>query len=105
MKKIKVSIPRKKIFDFCRRWKVDEFSFFGSVLREDFHPKSDIDILVTFSPGTQYGLFDLVEMEDELKKLFGRDVDMVEKDAIIQSKNYIRRKNILENTEVIHAAR
>lgn len=104
MKKIKVSIPRKKISAFCRRWKVDEFSFFGSVLREDFHSESDIDILVTFSPDTQYGLFDLVEMEDELKKLFGRSVDMVEKEAIIQSKNYIRRRNILENIEVIYAA-
>ncbi len=104
MKKIKISIPRQKVLDFCRRWKVDEFSFFGSVLREDFHPESDIDVLVTFSPDTQYGLFDLVEMEDELKKLFGRDVDMVEKKAITESKNYIRRKNILENTEVIYAA-
>ena len=104
MKKIKISIPRQKVLDFCRHWKVDEFSFFDSVLREDFHPDSDIDILVTFSPDTQYGLFDLVEMEDELKKLFGRDVDMVEKKAIVESENYIRRKNILENTEVIYAA-
>ena len=104
MEKIKIFIPHNKISNFCRRWKVDEFSLFGSVLREDFHAESDIDVLVTFSPDTQYGLFDLVEMQDELKELFGRDVDMVEKEAVIQSENYIRRKNILENTEVIYAA-
>ncbi len=104
MEKTKVTIPKEKIFDFCKRWKIAEFSLFGSVLREDFHPDSDVDVLISFAPETRYGLFDLVDMEDELKKLFGRDVDMVEKEAIIQSENYIRRKNILENTEVIYAA-
>lgn len=104
MEKIKVIIPKEKIFDFCQRWKIAEFSLFGSVLREDFHPDSDVDVLISFAPETRYGLFDLVDMEDELKRLFGRDVDMVEKEAIIQSENYIRRKNILENTEVIYAA-
>ncbi len=104
MEKIKVTLPNEKIFDFCQRWKIAEFALFGSVLREDFQPDSDIDVLVTFAPEARYGLFDLVDMEDELKTLFERDVDMVEKEAIIQSENYIRRKNILENTEVIYAA-
>jgi len=104
MSKQKFSIPRKKIADFCRRWKVVEFSLFGSALREDFHPDSDIDVLVTFAPNTRVSLFDLVDMEDELKTVFGREVDLVEKDSILQSENYIRRKNILENTKVIYAA-
>ena len=104
MEKIKVIIPKEKVFDFCERWKVSEFAIFGSVLREDYQPDSDIDVLVTFAPGVRYSLFDLVDMEDELKKLFGRNVDMVEKEAIIQSENYIRRKNIFENIEVIYAA-
>ena len=104
MEKIKITIPKEKIFDFCQRWKIAELSLFGSVLREDFHANSDVDVLISFAPETRYGLFDLVDMEDELKNLFGRDVDMVEKEAIIQSENYIRRKNILENTEVIYAA-
>ena len=83
----------------------DQFSIFeisDSFVR--LNPESDIDVLVTFAPEARYGLFDLVDMEDELKKLFERDVDMVEKEAIIQSENYIRRKNILENTKVIYAA-
>ncbi len=104
MRKQKVAISRRKIADFCRRWKVVEFSLFGSVLREDFRPNSDIDVLVSFTPDARISLFDLVDMENELKEVFGRDVDLVEKEAIQRSENYIRRKSILENTEVIYAA-
>jgi predicted nucleotidyltransferase len=96
-------IPRKKINEFCHRWKVVEFSLFGSILREDFRPDSDVDVLVTFSPNAKVSLFDLVEMQDELKAIFKRDVDLVEKQAIIDSKNYIRRRSILENTRVVYA--
>jgi hypothetical protein len=103
MNKQHIIIPRKKIGEFCRRWKVVEFSLFGSILREDFRPDSDVDILVTFSPDAEVSLFDLVEMQDELKYIFKRDVDLVEKQAIIDSKNYIRRKSILENTRVVYA--
>ena len=104
MSKQKVSIPRKRIADFCQRWKVVEFSLFGSTLREDFRSDSDIDVLVAFAPDTRVSLFDLVDMEDELKDVFGREVDLVEKESIVRSENYIRRKNILENTKVIYAA-
>jgi predicted nucleotidyltransferase len=100
----KVSIPRREITAFCRRWKVVEFSLFGSILRDDFRPDSDVDVLVTFAPGSRVGLFDLVRMEDELKNLFGRDVDLVERAAIEKSENYIRRKSILSNTQVVYAA-
>jgi hypothetical protein len=104
MSKLKISVSRKKIADFCRRWNVVEFSLFGSVLREDFRPDSDVDVLVRFAPNARISLFDLVDMEDELKDVLGRDVDLVEKDSIQRSENYIRRKGILENAEVIYAA-
>jgi predicted nucleotidyltransferase len=100
----KVSIPRNEITAFCRRWKVVEFSLFGSILRDDFRPDSDVDVLVTFAPDSRVSLFDLVHMEDELKNLFGRDVDLVERAAIEKSENYIRRKSILSNTQVVYAA-
>jgi len=103
MKKQRIAIPQKKIVEFCCRWKVVEFSLFGSVLREDFRPDSDVDVLVTFSPDAKVSLFDLVEMQDELKAIFKRDVDLVEKQAIVDSPNYIRRKNILANTRVVYA--
>ena len=96
-------IPKKKIAKFCNRWKVVEFSLFGSILRDDFRPDSDVDVLVSFAADAKVSLFDLVEMQDELKTIFKRNVDLVEKQAILQSKNYIRRKNILENTRVVYA--
>jgi predicted nucleotidyltransferase len=103
--KIRVSVPRKKLAEFCRRWKITELAFFGSVLREDFNLKSDIDLLVSFSPRARISLFDLVRMQNELGEIFGREVDLVERRAIEKSENYIRRKNILSNTKVIYAAR
>jgi uncharacterized protein len=103
--KPRVAIPRKKLAEFCRRWKITELAFFGSVLRDDFHSNSDIDLLVSFSPRAKISLFDLVRIQNELKEIFGRDVDLVERRAIEKSENYIRRKSILNNTKVIYAAR
>lgn len=103
--KVRVTIPRKKLAEFCNRWKVTELALFGSVLRNDFRPDSDIDLLVSFSPRAKISLFDLVRMQNELKEIFGRDVDLVERRAIENSENYIRRKSILSNTKVIYAAR
>ncbi len=97
-------VPREKIADFCRRWKVAEFSFFGSALREDFGPGSDVDVLVAFSADARWGLVDLDRMEEELSSLFGRRVDLVERRTIEQSDNYIRRKHILASTESIYVA-
>ena len=99
-----VPLPTEKIADFCRKWHVIDFSLFGSVLREDFRPDSDIDVLATFSPEARHTVFDLTRMEKELKQLFGRKVDLVDRRALEQSDNYIRRKHILESAEVIYGA-
>jgi uncharacterized protein len=103
--KVRITLPRKKLVEFCKRWKITELALFGSVLRNDFRPDSDIDLLVSFSPRAKISLFDLVRMQNELKEIFGRDVDLVERRAIENSENYIRRKSILSNTKVIYAAR
>ena len=103
MNKYGITIPRKKIAEFCRRRQVVEFSLFGSVLRDDFRPDSDVDVLVTFAPDAQVSLFDLVDMQFELETIFKRKVDLVEKQAVIESCNYIRRKSILANTRVVYA--
>lgn len=103
--KLKVSISRKKLAEFCPRWNITELALFGSVLRQDFHPSRDIDLLVSFSPKAKISLFDPVRMLNELKEIFERDVDLVERRAIEKSENYIRRKSILSNTKVIYAAR
>jgi predicted nucleotidyltransferase len=100
----RIPIDREKITDFCRRWKITEFALFGSVLREDFRPDSDIDVLVSFASNADWGLFDIVNMQEELETLFGRKVDLVSRRGIKASSNYIRRKAILSSAEVIHAA-
>jgi predicted nucleotidyltransferase len=91
----RVPIPAAAIADFCRRWKVTEFALFGSVLRDDFGPDSDVDVLVSFSPEARHTLFDLVRMEDELREAFGRRVDLVTRRAVERSTNAWRRDAIL----------
>lgn len=100
MVKRNIEISQQKIADFCRKWKVIELALFGSVLNRDFRPDSDIDILVSFSEDAQWSLFDLVSMQDELKEIFGREVDLVEKAAL---RNPFRRHSILRSKEVIYA--
>ena len=63
---MKIEIPKEKIADFCRKWKIVELSLFGSVLRDDFRPNSDVDLLVTFSPDAEWSLLDHMAMEEEL---------------------------------------
>ena len=96
-----IPVNRARIADFCRRWKVREFALFGSVLRADFSPTSDVDVLVTLEEDAPWSLYEWVDMIEELKKLFGREVDLVEKTAI---ENPFRRSNILRSHEVVYAA-
>lgn len=97
----KIHLPLKQIEDFCRRWKIKELALFGSVLREDFCADSDIDVLVTFKPDGGITFDNRVEMLDELSAIFGREVDLVEKDTI---RNPFRRYEILTTKEVLYAA-
>lgn len=101
MQKKKVRIPRKNIAEFSRCWKVVEFSLFGSVLRDDFRPDSDVDVLVTFAPNAEISLFDLVQMKIDLEKIFHRSVDVIEKDAL---ENPFRKREILRTARVVYAA-
>jgi predicted nucleotidyltransferase len=98
-----IEIPTDKITDFCQRWKITEFALFGSVLRDDFRSDSDVDILVTFDPDAHRTLFDLVDMQDELEAMFGRKVDLVSRRGIERSRNYLRRKAILNSAQIIYA--
>jgi predicted nucleotidyltransferase len=86
---------------FCAKWKIREFAIFGSVLRNDFGPNSDIDVLISFHPHAGWSLWDLFDMQDELSSLFGRRVDLIEKEAL---KNPFRRQEILSTRRVLYAA-
>jgi len=105
MKNLKVKLPEEKIGEFCRRWQITELAVFGSVLRDDFRPDSDIDFLVTFAQDENWSLFDLVDMEQELAAIVGRKVDLVEKVAILRSHNQLRRKEILSTAQTFYVTR
>src|SRR3974377_1590498 len=100
-----LGISEDKIVDFCRRWKITEFALFCSILRDDFGPDSDVDVLVTYGPDAEWSLLDHIQMEQELAKLFGREADLGSRRGVDQSENWIRRKHILSNARVVYAAR
>ena len=86
---------------FCRKWRIRELSLFGSILRDDFGPESDIDVLVTFDPEAPWSLWDLIDMQEDLQSLVGRPVDLIEKEAL---RNPFRKEHILKTNRVIYAA-
>lgn len=100
-----IDFPREKIAEFCKKWRILEFSLFGSILREDFQAESDIDVMVEFSPDSRHGLFNLVRMRDELRGILGRDVDIVSRGGIENSRNPVRRNAILSSAKVMHEQR
>ena len=99
--KEKFSISQEEIALFCRRNRIKELAFFGSVLRDDFRQDSDIDALVDFEPNAGHSLFDFVRMQEELSNLLGRKIDLVEKSGL---HNPFRRYEILRTRQVIFAS-
>ena len=104
MKKRNISIPQQELAAFCRKWKIRRLSFFGSVLRDDFRPDSDVDVLVSFLDEAQWRLFDLIHMEEELSAMLGRKADLVDRRSVEASGNYIRRRHILSSLEQVYVA-
>ena len=96
-----IDLSDERLADLCRKWKVKELSLFGSILRDDFGPDSDVDILVVFFPEAAWSLWDLFDMREELQQLFGREVDLIEKEAL---RNPFRRREILQTHRVVYAA-
>ena len=96
-----LTVSDDRISGFCRPWKITGMSLFGSVVREDFRPDSDVDVLVSCEAGAGLSLFDLVTMQEELSTLIGRPVDLVEEAGW---RNPYRRAAILKSTQVLYAA-
>lgn len=97
-----ISVPHDRIAEFCRNHHIRKLSLFGSVLRDDFGPDSDVDVLAEFEPDVKLTLADLLVMENELKAIFRRDVDFGEQRSVEEDANYIRRRRILESARVIY---
>jgi len=102
---LQIQVNQERIAEFCRRHRIERLSVFGSALREDFRPDSDVDVLVTFEAEARWGFFDLLRMQEELKGILGRPVDLVERESVERSENYIRRRHILQAEEPIYVAR
>jgi predicted nucleotidyltransferase len=102
---LETQLPAQPIADFCQRWRIGELALFGSVLRDDFRPDSDLDILVTFAPDADWGLLDHIRMEQELADMLGRQVDLLTRRSVEQSHNWIRRQHILDTAEVVYESR
>jgi len=96
----KIQIPTEQIRDFCRRNQIRQLLIFGSVLRDDFRPESDVDVLVEFEPGAQIGLFEFMRIQDELADLLQRPVDLVPKDGL----KPVIRSSVLASAQVVYAA-
>jgi uncharacterized protein len=96
-----IDLNRERIEAFCRKWKIREFTLFGSVLRNDFRPDSDVDVMIVFESGVRPQIDDWLDMEDELTAIFGRRVDLVEKSRVI---NPFIQHQILRNHQVLYAA-
>ena len=99
-----ITIDQQQLQAFCVRWHISALALFGSVLRDDFRPDSDVDVLVTFAPDTRYTLFDLAKIALDLEEVLGRPVDLLERRWIEASHNPIRRQEILTSAEEIYRA-
>ncbi len=99
-----ITLPGDHVAEFCRRWKIYELAVFGSFLRDDFRPGSDLDFLYSFAPEADWTLFDLVTLERELAAILERPVDLVERRAVEKSENWMRRRAILGTAERIYVA-
>ena len=105
MKVHAIDLPEQAVGEFCRCWKISEMSLFGSALRDDFGPDSDVDVLVSFAPDADWSLFDHLRMEEELSGILGRKVDLVSRRAVERSTNWIRKKAIIESARRVYESR
>ena len=100
----RIALTPAQLEAFCRKWKIERLELFGSALRDDFSDDSDLDFLATFEPGVEWSFHDDLHMQEELAALVGRPVDLVERRLVEASRNYIRRRSILNSALALYAA-
>ncbi len=101
----RLQVSLEQIETVCQQWQITELALFGSILRDDFHPDSDVDMLVMFAPDAKLSLLDLVELQHQFAALFGREVDLIERQTIEASPNWIRRNEVLNSATTIYGTR
>ena len=101
----RLGVTDEEVADFCHRWKITELSAFGSVLRDDFGPDSDVDLLVSYAPDIRRRLVDHARMEEELANMLGRKIDLCSKLSVEHSRNWLLKRIILESAELLYESR
>ena len=96
-----IDVDEAQIAAFCHEHDIRKLWLFGSVLREDFGPESDVDVVVEFEASAKLSLWDVAEIQERLAELVGRPVDLVERDAL---RNPFRRREILRTSRLVYAA-
>jgi uncharacterized protein len=99
-----LGVSQEQIEQFCGRWKISRLAVFGSAVKGTLRPDSDIDLLVTFAPDADWTMFDHFAMEEELSRLFGREVDLVTVQALEENPNPVYRREIVGSARQIYAA-
>jgi predicted nucleotidyltransferase len=97
---LRIQIDRDKVAEFCRRHRIVRLALFGSVLRDDFRPDSDVDVLVEFEPEFRLGLFDLIRMQQEFSGMIGREADF----RTAEDLGRYMRDRVIAESEVQYAA-
>lgn len=100
----RIDIPQDKLAAFCRKWQIVELALFGSVLRDDFRPDSDVDVLVTFAAGGGTDISDFLDMKEELERLLSRPVDLLTRRSVERHGNTLRKSEILQTARIVYEA-
>lgn len=98
----RLKLSPQEIVEICQKWGIVEMALFGSILREDFRENSDIDFIIKFDLKARQGLLTISKIKYELEKLVGRKVDLIIKESIENSQNWIRRQEILSTAKIIY---
>ena len=97
--KLAMPLPMDELAAFCKKWRIFKLSVFGSILRDDFRPDSDVDFVAEFEEGAKRGFLEEFAMEEELESLVGRHVDILDERLVRSSRNPYRREEILGAAE------
>ena len=100
---LRMSFPMERITAFCRRWRIARLEVFGSVLRDDFCPDSDLDLVATYAPQAHWSLLDRVRMKFELEAMLGREVDLLNRRALEKASAHARAAAILAEAQPLYA--
>ena len=100
--RLRIPLPMAQIDSFCRRWNIARLEIFGSALRDDFRPDSDVDLLATYAPEARWSLLDRVRMKFELEAMVGRTVDLLNRRALEKARTHARAAAILAQAEPLY---